>query len=108
MSATRTITPLEFVPQLDYSDDIYARVEAIGSGPLGEAGTIAVKADRNAATDAAVAAILEQLSTEFEGRNSRARYCGDRCRTQGKRSLGGRTKTSPPAAGGPGPAPAHK
>ncbi len=62
------ITPLSYVPQLDYADNVYARVEAVGSEPVAAAGAIAAKAERNAATEAAVAEIVEQLAAEFEGR----------------------------------------
>ncbi len=62
------ITTLSYVPQLDYSDDVYARVEAVGSESLSAAGAIAAKAERNAATDTAVAEAIAQLASEFEGR----------------------------------------
>jgi polyribonucleotide nucleotidyltransferase len=62
------ITPLEFTPMLDYGDDVLARVQEVGSDQLAEAGTIAVKSERNAATDDALRSILDQLGAEFEGR----------------------------------------
>jgi polyribonucleotide nucleotidyltransferase len=68
VEAAGGITRLDFEPILDYGDDVYARVQEVGSDSLGEAGMIAVKAERNAATDAALAGIVEQLSDEFEGR----------------------------------------
>ena len=46
-------------------------VEELGAGPLAEAGKIAVKAERNDATDAAIADLLDALAGEgkpFEGR----------------------------------------
>jgi polyribonucleotide nucleotidyltransferase len=67
-----TRPPMQWVPQLDYGDDVAAEVERVGTEPLAQAGTIAVKADRNEATDAAIASILEQLCAEgapFEGRD---------------------------------------
>ncbi|HLU29125.1 MAG TPA: polyribonucleotide nucleotidyltransferase, partial [Glycomyces sp.] len=68
VQATKGITPLEFTPVHDYQDDVYARVEALVGDELGQAGTIAAKAERNAATDAAVAKALEALAEEFAGR----------------------------------------
>ena len=63
--------PMSWTPSLDYAAEVLTRVEELGSGPLAEAGTIAVKADRNEATDAAIADLLEALAgegKEFEGR----------------------------------------
>jgi polyribonucleotide nucleotidyltransferase len=62
--------PIPYEPVLDYSDEIFERVAAIGSDSLAKAGTIADKAERNEATDAATESILEQLTAEgaeFEG-----------------------------------------
>ncbi|MGI8663912.1 MAG: polyribonucleotide nucleotidyltransferase [Acidimicrobiales bacterium] len=53
---------LEFDAVLDYSDDIFAKVTELGSDSLAQAGTIADKAERNAATDAATTAIIAQLA----------------------------------------------
>ncbi|HEY8081482.1 MAG TPA: polyribonucleotide nucleotidyltransferase [Acidimicrobiales bacterium] len=64
------IVPIEFDAQADYGDDVYARVEAIGTGPLTEASAIAGKADRAAATDEATRAVIAQLTTEFPERVS--------------------------------------
>jgi polyribonucleotide nucleotidyltransferase len=66
--AVREIAPLEFDPQLDYQDDVLARVREVGSGPLAESGAIAIKADREQATKAAIADVVESLASEFEGR----------------------------------------
>ena len=68
VQATKGITPLEFTPVLDYQDDVYAKVEAIAGDDLGQAGTIAGKAERNAATDAAIAKAVEQMGEEYAGR----------------------------------------
>ncbi len=67
------ITPLAFEPQLDYAPEVRERVEALGAEELGAAGAIAGKAERNAATDAAVARLLDELSGEFEGRGREIR-----------------------------------
>ncbi|MGE3620773.1 MAG: polyribonucleotide nucleotidyltransferase, partial [Acidimicrobiia bacterium] len=68
VEAAGGITPLAFEPQLDYAPEVYARVEAVGRDALAAAGAIALKAERNAATDAAVTSVLEALAAEFEGR----------------------------------------
>ncbi|HLM63050.1 MAG TPA: polyribonucleotide nucleotidyltransferase [Acidimicrobiales bacterium] len=62
------ITPLEWEPQVDYGDDVFARVEAIGSGPLSEVSGITVKAEREKAQGEAAKAIIEQLAAEFPER----------------------------------------
>ena len=60
--------PIPYEPQVDYQPDVYARVEAVGSERLGRAVTIADKTERNDATDAAGAAIRQELAEEFAGR----------------------------------------
>jgi polyribonucleotide nucleotidyltransferase len=45
------ITPLEYTPVLDYSDDVWQAVETAATPKLGHAVTISAKADRNAAID---------------------------------------------------------
>ncbi len=63
--ATRgTITPLEYTPVLDYTDEIFAAVERVATSKLSTAVTIALKADRNAATDAAAAETVAELCGE--------------------------------------------
>ncbi|HUO49288.1 MAG TPA: polyribonucleotide nucleotidyltransferase [Acidimicrobiales bacterium] len=52
----------------DYGDDVYQRVAAVGTDALAKANTITVKAERNAALDAATDSILEQLAGEFPER----------------------------------------
>ncbi|MCA1691757.1 MAG: polyribonucleotide nucleotidyltransferase, partial [Actinobacteria bacterium] len=60
--------PLAYAPQIDYGDDVFQRVAAVGTDRVAEASTIVAKAERNQATDAAIASILEELAAEFEGR----------------------------------------
>jgi polyribonucleotide nucleotidyltransferase len=69
IAARGPLKVLEFEPQLDYHDDVYARVEAIGATRLSDANQLTAKAERNDALDAATKAIIEELSSEFEGRN---------------------------------------
>jgi polyribonucleotide nucleotidyltransferase len=63
--------PMQWTPVLDYGADVYEKVAELGTAPLAAAGTIAVKAERNEATDAAIAGLLEALTGEgkpFDGR----------------------------------------
>jgi polyribonucleotide nucleotidyltransferase len=66
--AAGQITELTWEPQVDYGDDVLARVEAVGTESIAQASTITTKADRNAATDAATAAVVEELADEFPER----------------------------------------
>ena len=60
--ATRgPIAQLEYTPVLDYTDEIFAEVERVATSKLATAITIALKADRNAATDAAAAETVAEL-----------------------------------------------
>jgi polyribonucleotide nucleotidyltransferase len=59
---------LPFTPQSDYGDDVWARVEELGTPALAKATTIVAKAERNAATDDVTASLLADLGAEFEGR----------------------------------------
>jgi polyribonucleotide nucleotidyltransferase len=63
------ITPLEWEPQVDYGDDVLARVEAVGTERLAQASQIVGKAERNAAYDETVAAIRDELAEEFPERD---------------------------------------
>ncbi len=68
VAARGPITPLVYEVQADYQDDVYARVEAVGETLLAEANAHSVKAERNAALDAALVIIREQLESEFPER----------------------------------------
>jgi len=59
---------MTFETQVDYGDDVWDRVVAVGTGPVTEASSIVAKAERNAATDAAAATITAEIGAEFEGR----------------------------------------
>ncbi len=54
-----------FVPQVDYSDDVLARVREVGEARLVEAQSIGAKAERDAATDVARDVIVAELLAEF-------------------------------------------
>src|SRR5690606_20735444 len=49
--AADMITPLDWEPRVDYGDDVFERVAAVGTEPLARASQIVTKAERNAATD---------------------------------------------------------
>src|SRR5688500_5277734 len=71
VKAAGTRPPLAWTPVLDYAPEVFTAVEELGAGPLAEAGKIAVKAERNDATDAAISDLLDALTGEgkpFEGR----------------------------------------
>jgi polyribonucleotide nucleotidyltransferase len=59
---------LEFAAQADYGDDVWARVEELGTPGLAKATTIIAKAERNATIDEVTASVLDDLSEVFEGR----------------------------------------
>ena len=61
--------PLPFETQVDYQDDVWERVSAVGADPIAKASTIVTKAERNAALDDAAATIKAQLAEELEGRD---------------------------------------
>jgi polyribonucleotide nucleotidyltransferase len=50
---------------VDYTEDVYARVESVGADALAKANTITVKAERNAALEEATESILAALAEEF-------------------------------------------
>ncbi len=64
------IVPLEWEPQVDYGDDVYARVEAVGTDRLAEVGRITAKAEREAAQGEAARAIVDELLPEFPERQA--------------------------------------
>jgi polyribonucleotide nucleotidyltransferase len=68
VTAAGKVTPLEWTPQVDYGEDVLARVEEVGAKRLDEASRITVKAERNEATDEATAALLTELAGEFPDR----------------------------------------
>ncbi len=57
-----------FERAVDYGDDVFERVSAVGTDQIAQASTILSKAERNEATEAATATIIEELAAEFEGR----------------------------------------
>ncbi|WP_132144819.1 polyribonucleotide nucleotidyltransferase [Kribbella antiqua] len=67
--AARAAKPTaEFPVFPDYQDDAFAAVEAAASEELSQALTIAGKHEREDATDAVKAAVVDKLAADFEGR----------------------------------------
>ncbi len=67
--AARAAKPTgEFPVFPDYADDAYAAVEAAAAEELAQALTIAGKHEREDATDAVKAAVVDKLAADFEGR----------------------------------------
>ncbi len=63
--------PVEIIPYstfADYEDDVFERVQAVGTDAITEANKIVAKAERNAALDAASTFIIETLTGEFPER----------------------------------------
>ncbi|MHB1712293.1 MAG: polyribonucleotide nucleotidyltransferase [Acidimicrobiales bacterium] len=67
-AARGAIVPLEFATLTDYGDDVWERVVATGSEAVAAANAHTEKAERNAALDAATAAIVAGLAPEFPER----------------------------------------
>jgi polyribonucleotide nucleotidyltransferase len=65
--------PIPYVPQIDYGEDVWERVAAIGGEKIARVTSITQKAERSAATDEATLAIIFELSPEFEGREREIR-----------------------------------
>jgi len=68
VAAKGPIQTIEFDTFSDYGDDVFARVEAVGSDQVAKANTIADKTERNNANTEATKAIVAQLSDEFPDR----------------------------------------
>jgi polyribonucleotide nucleotidyltransferase len=60
--------PIPYVPQVDYGTDVWQRVSAVGAERVERVTMITQKGERNAATEEVTAAIVSELSQEFEGR----------------------------------------
>jgi len=63
--------PIETIPfstLTDYEEDVWARVEAVGTEPIAKANLVTSKAERNAALDAAGEEIRAALGDEFAER----------------------------------------
>lgn len=59
--------PMEYLPQIDYSDEIYQAVKEVGTQALNEANAVLGKSDRDASLKEASSSIIGQLADKFEG-----------------------------------------
>jgi polyribonucleotide nucleotidyltransferase len=64
---------IAFELYVDYGEDVYEQVAAVGAGRLEAANAITAKTERNAALDEATDAIVEELSIEFPEREREIR-----------------------------------
>jgi len=64
---------IAFELYVDYGEEVYEQVAAVGAGRLEAANAITAKAERNAALDEATDAIVEELSPEFPEREREVR-----------------------------------
>ncbi len=62
------IQALEFKTFSDYGEDLWPRVEEVGTPLIAEANKVTAKAERNAAIDGATATIMETVGAEFPDR----------------------------------------
>jgi polyribonucleotide nucleotidyltransferase len=65
--------PLAYEPQVDYAEDVSARVAEVGRSRIESVTTITAKAEREAATSEVTAGIVAELADEFEGREKEIR-----------------------------------
>jgi len=65
-----TRPPIAYVPQVDYGEDVAARVAEVGTARVDKVTTITAKAEREAATDEVSASIVAELGEEFPGREA--------------------------------------
>ena len=68
IAAHGPIEIMEFSTQTDYADEVWTRVEAVGTDLIAKANLVTAKAERNAALDGAGKEIQAALTDEFEGR----------------------------------------
>ena len=68
VAARGPIETIEYKTLADYGDDVFARVEAVGSAGLAAANILTPKAERNAGLAEVTESIISQLSEEFDGR----------------------------------------
>ena len=66
-------SPIPYVAQFDYGDDIMARVAEIGTDQIAKITTITQKAERNAATDEATKGIIATLAESSRAASARSR-----------------------------------
>jgi polyribonucleotide nucleotidyltransferase len=73
VAARGPIEPIAVKTFSDYGDDVWDRVQAVGTEPMAKANTVTAKAERNAAIDEVNGEVLETLAPEFPDRESEIR-----------------------------------
>ncbi|MGC8465673.1 MAG: polyribonucleotide nucleotidyltransferase [Acidimicrobiales bacterium] len=73
VAAYGSVTPISWVPQNDYGDDVADAVRSFAHDRLVQANAIATKSERQAAIDEIEAAVKEALAEQFEGREGQVR-----------------------------------
>jgi polyribonucleotide nucleotidyltransferase len=68
IAARGPIAAIPFSTLTDYADDVWSRVESVGTEPIAKANLVTSKAERNAALDAAGEEIRAALGDEFAER----------------------------------------
>ncbi len=68
VAANGPIETIEYSTLSDYGDDVWSRVEAVGTDGLAAANILTPKAERNAALAEVTSSVVSQLSGEFPGR----------------------------------------
>ena len=101
VAAAGVRAPLVYVPQVDYGDDVAARVAEVGSERVESVTTITAKAEREALTEEVTSAIIGELSGEFPGRESEIKAA---VRSLNKKLVRQRVATSKVRMDGRGPA----
>ena len=66
VAARGPVEAIEYSTLSDYGDDVWSRVEAIGTDPVAKANSIVAKAERNAALDEATATIKSVSYTHLD------------------------------------------
>jgi len=69
VTARGALEPMEYSTLSDYGDDVFARVEEIGTADLAAANVLSPKAERNAGLAEVTESIRSQLADEFDGRD---------------------------------------
>lgn len=65
--------PMEYSPQLDYTEEIYEAVSEVGTEALARANAVVGKAERNSALDGASSLVREQLAERFQGQEGQVK-----------------------------------
>lgn len=79
--AAGVAAPIKWSPIVDYSDDVYARVEAVATTEAAKVMSIADKAERDVAQDALKDSVRDQLGEEFSELADASKQIGNALRS---------------------------